>query len=160
MLCVGVCDPVFLPQTGSNWFKVGSMRVSRDPLGPRCGDSRWVWKTGWWRRIDEDEDNENDEDDDEGEEEEDDDDDDDDDDNDDDDEEEEEDDDDDDDDDDGDDDDDDDDDDSWCHDVDWACERQQLYFYWWNYECFVRDGWPTKTTTRASSLPDLSGQRF
>ena len=45
-------------------------------------------------------------------------------------------------------------------DVDWACERQQLCFCWWNYECFVWDGWHTKTSTRASSLPDLSGQRF
>ena len=43
MLCVCVCDLMFrkqlfleetprtFPQTGSNWFKVGSMRVSREP---------------------------------------------------------------------------------------------------------------------------------
>ena len=42
-LCVCVCDLMFrkqlfleetprtFPQTGSNWFKVGSMRVSREP---------------------------------------------------------------------------------------------------------------------------------
>ena len=52
-----------LAPTGSKWAACESAGT---PFGTQCGDSRWVWKTGWWRRVDEDEEDENAEDEDGG----------------------------------------------------------------------------------------------